>query len=259
MLHVISPAKTLDFETAPAIDDHSQPQFLDHSQELITQLRALTPADISSLMDISDKLGELNAQRFKDWQLPFSPRNAKQAVLAFKGDVYTGMQAELFSKKDFSFAQQHLRILSGLYGLLRPLDLIQPYRLEMGTGFANARGKNLYHFWGDIITEQLNRELKTRKEKVLVNLASTEYWSSVSTKKLDAEVITPVFKDRKNGQYKIISFFAKKARGMMSAYIIQQQLNNSEAIKDFNTAGYAFNEAMSSAREWVFTREEQAA
>ncbi len=259
MLHVISPAKTLDFETAPAIDDHSQPQFLEHSQELIDQLRQLKPADVSSLMAISEKLGELNAQRFQDWQLPFSPRNAKQAVLAFKGDVYTGMQAELFSKKDFSFAQKHLRILSGLYGLLRPLDLIQPYRLEMGTGFANTRGKNLYHFWGDIITDQLNDELKSRKEKVLVNLASTEYWSSVSSKKLDAEVITPVFKDRKNGQYKIISFFAKKARGMMSAYIIQQQLKSSEAIKDFNTAGYTFNEAMSSAREWVFTREEQAA
>lgn len=259
MLHVISPAKTLDFDTAPAIDTHSQPQFLEHSQELIGQLRTLKPADISSLMDISDKLGELNARRFQEWHLPFSPRNAKQAVLAFKGDVYTGMQAELFSQKDFTFAQQHLRILSGLYGLLRPLDLIQPYRLEMGTGFANARGKNLYHFWGDIITNQLNSELKSRKEKVLVNLASTEYWSSVSTKKLDAEVITPAFKDRKNGQYKIISFFAKKARGMMSAYIIQQQLKDSESIKDFNTAGYTFNETMSSAREWVFTREEQAA
>lgn len=257
MLHVISPAKTLDFETAPAIADHSQPQFLDHSQELIDQLRRLNPADVSSLMDISDKLGELNARRFRDWQQPFSPRNAKQAVLAFKGDVYTGMQAELFSKKDFAFAQQHLRILSGLYGLLRPLDLIQPYRLEMGTGFANRRGKNLYHFWGDTITDQLNNELKSRQEKVLVNLASTEYWSAVNTKKLDAEVITPVFKDRKNGQYKIISFFAKKARGMMSAYIIQQQLDNTAAIKGFTTAGYRFNEAMSSATEWVFTREEQ--
>lgn len=257
MLHVISPAKTLDFESAPAIDDHSQPQFLEHSQELVGQLRKLKPADVSSLMDISEKLGELNARRFQDWQLPFSPRNAKQAVLAFKGDVYTGMQAELFSKKDFTFAQQHLRILSGLYGLLRPLDLIQPYRLEMGTGFANKRGKNLYHFWGDIITDQLNSELKSRKEKVLVNLASTEYWSSVTPKKLDAEVITPVFKDRKNGQYKIISFFAKKARGMMSAYIIQQQLKNSEALKHFDIAGYRFNEAMSTGTEWVFTREEQ--
>lgn len=258
MLHVISPAKTLDFETAPAINDHTQPQFLQHSQELIEQLRQLTPYDVSSLMGISEKLGELNAQRFQEWQLPFSPRNAKQAVLAFKGDVYTGMQAELFSKKDFTFAQQHLRILSGLYGLLRPLDLIQPYRLEMGTGFANARGKNLYHFWGDILTGQLNSELKNRKEKKVVNLASTEYWSAVNPRKLDADVITPIFKDQKNGQYKIISFFAKKARGMMSAYIIQQQLKHAEAIKEFTTAGYRFNESLSTASDWVFTRAEQA-
>lgn len=256
MLHVISPAKTLDFDTAPAIADYTQPQFLEHSQELINQVRQLKPADISSLMNISDKLGELNAQRFHDWQLPFNPQNAKQAVLAFKGDVYTGMQAELFSKKDFKFAHEHLRILSGLYGLLRPLDLIQPYRLEMGTGLVNARGKNLYQFWGDIITDALNRELKQRKERVLVNLASNEYWGAVDGKKLDAEIITPVFKDAKNGQYKIISFFAKKARGMMSAYIIQNQVKHSEALKDFNTAGYTFDESLSSAREWVFTREE---
>ncbi len=256
MLHVISPAKTLDFDTAPAIADYTEPQFLAHSEALIRQLRTLTPAEVSSLMHISDKLGELNAQRFTDWQLPFTPQNAKQALLAFKGDVYTGMQAELFSKKDFKFAQQHLRILSGLYGLLRPLDLIQPYRLEMGTALANARGKNLYHFWGDTITDALNQTLKGRREKVLVNLASNEYWSAVNAKKLDAQVITPVFKDAKNGQYKIISFFAKKARGMMSAYIIQNQLNTSEGLKDFNTAGYQFNEALSSPSEWVFTREE---
>lgn len=256
MLHVISPAKTLDFDTAPAIADYTEPQFLAHSEALIRQLRTLTPAEVSSLMHISDKLGELNAQRFTDWQLPFTPQNAKQALLAFKGDVYTGMQAELFSKKDFKFAQQHLRILSGLYGLLRPLDLIQPYRLEMGTALENARGKNLYHFWGDTLTDALNQTLKGRREKVLVNLASNEYWSAVNAKKLDAQVITPVFKDAKNGQYKIISFFAKKARGMMSAYIIQNQLNNSEGLKDFNTAGYQFNEALSSPSEWVFTREE---
>lgn len=256
MLHVISPAKTLDFDTAPAIADYTEPQFLAHSEALIRQLRTLTPAEVSSLMHISDKLGELNAQRFTDWQLPFTPQNAKQSLLAFKGDVYTGMQAELFSKKDFKFAQQHLRILSGLYGLLRPLDLIQPYRLEMGTALENARGKNLYHFWGDTITDALNQTLQGRREKVLVNLASNEYWSAVNAKKLDAQVITPVFKDAKNGQYKIISFFAKKARGMMSAYIIQNHLNNSEGLKDFNTAGYQFNEALSSPSEWVFTREE---
>lgn len=256
MLHVISPAKTLDFDNAPAIADYTEPQFLEHSGELVSQLRGLNAADVSQLMHISGKLGELNAQRFKEWQLPFTPQNAKQAVLAFKGDVYTGMQAELFSKKDFKFAQRHLRILSGLYGLLRPLDLIQPYRLEMGTALGNARGKNLYQFWGDIITDELNKELKGRKEKVLVNLASNEYWSAVNPKKLDAQIITPVFKDEKNGEYKIISFFAKKARGMMSAFIIQHQLKNSAALRDFATAGYVFNEAMSSATEWVFTRGE---
>lgn len=256
MLHVISPAKTLDFESAPAISDYSQPQFLEQSRELIDQLRQLQPAEVASLMHISDKLGELNAQRFSDWQLPFTPRNAKQAVLAFKGDVYTGMQAELFSQQDFAFAQEHLRILSGLYGLLRPLDLIRAYRLEMGTSFANHRGKNLYQFWGDTLTQQLNRDLENRSEKILVNLASTEYWGAVNPKKLAARVITPVFKDRKNGHYKIISFFAKKARGMMSAYIIQQRLDRVEGLREFDTAGYRYNDSLSTDSEWVFTREE---
>ncbi len=207
-------------------------------------------------MSISEKLGQLNAQRFLEWRAPFTPANAKQAVLAFKGDVYTGMAAENYGTNDFEFAQQHLRILSGLYGLLRPLDLIQPYRLEMGTGFANPRGKNLYHFWGDIITNQLNAELEQQRERVLVNLASTEYWGAVNPKKLQAEVITPVFKDQKNGQYKIISFFAKKARGMMSAYIVQNQLTAAEQLKGFDSAGYRYNKAMSSPTEWVFTRAE---
>jgi cytoplasmic iron level regulating protein YaaA (DUF328/UPF0246 family) len=256
MLHLISPAKTLDFETPPVINAQTQPQFLEHSQELIKDLRELSPAQVSKLMSISEKLGELNAQRFLEWRLPFTPDNAKQAVLAFKGDVYTGMEAETFSKSDFEFAQKHLRILSGLYGLLRPLDLIQPYRLEMGTAFANARGKNLYQFWGDIITDHLNRELDTQKERVVVNLASTEYWGAVNTKKLHAEVITPVFKDCKNGQYKIISFFAKKARGMMSAYIIRNRLKKVEDIKAFDVAGYRYDERSSSPKEWVFLRDE---
>src|SRR5690606_10172604 len=254
MLHVISPAKTLDFETPPSTAIYTQPQFLSHSQELIAELRELQPHEVSTLMSISEKLGLLNAQRFLEWHTPFTPANAKQAVLAFKGDVYTGMAAETYSAGDFEFAQQHLRILSGLYGLLRPLDLIQPYRLEMGTSFANQRGKNLYHFWGDILTDHLNKELESQRERVLVNLASTEYWGAVNTKKLHAEVITPVFKDQKNGKYKIISFFAKKARGMMSAYIVQNQLSKVEDLKGFDTAGYSYNEAMSSPKEWVFTR-----
>lgn len=256
MLHVISPAKTLDFETPPPTSIYTQPQFLDHSHELIRDLRELQPAQVSKLMSISEKLGQLNAQRFLEWQTPFTPTNAKQAVLAFKGDVYTGMAAENYSAQDFEFAQQHLRILSGLYGLLRPLDLIQPYRLEMGTGFANKRGKNLYHFWSDILTDHLNKELESQRERVLVNLASTEYWSAVNTKKLHAEIITPVFKDQKNGQYKIISFFAKKARGMMSAYLVKNQLTDAEQLKNFDSAGYNYNEAMSSPKEWVFTRAE---
>lgn len=255
MLHVISPAKTLDFDTPPTTERHSQPRFLDHSQELIEQLRKLSPVQVSKLMSISDKLGDLNARRFLEWQLPFTPLNAKQAVLAFKGDVYTGMEADTFAPADLDQAQSRLRILSGLYGLLRPLDLIQPYRLEMGTGFANKRGKNLYHFWGDLITDQLNAELAERSDKQLVNLASNEYWGAVNTKKLNVEVITPVFKDRKNGQYKIISFFAKKARGMMSAYIVRNRLEYAEQLKDFDTGGYAYNPAMSSPSEWVFTRE----
>ncbi len=255
MLHVISPAKTLDFDTPPTTKSHSQPRFLEHSQELIEQLRKLSPVQVSSLMHISDKLGDLNARRFLEWQLPFTPANAKQALLAFKGDVYTGMEAETFAQADLDQAQSRLRILSGLYGLLRPLDLIQPYRLEMGTGFANKRGKNLYQFWGDLITDQLNAELAERGDQQLINLASNEYWGAVNTKKLAAEVITPVFKDRKNGQYKIISFFAKKARGMMSAFIVRNRLEQAEQLKDFDSGGYAYNPAMSSANEWVFTRE----
>ena len=256
MLHVISPAKTLDFDTPPTTAKHTQAQFLEQSQALIEQLRPLSPRQLSELMGISDKLGELNAQRFLNWQLPFTPSNAKQALLAFKGDVYTGMEPEAFSEPDLAWAQQRLRILSGLYGLLRPLDLIQPYRLEMGTGFANNRGKNLYQFWGSQLTEQLNRELAQAPEPVLVNLASNEYWGAVQPGQLKGEVITPVFKDAKNGQYKIISFFAKKARGMMSAFIVRNRIERVEQLKEFDTAGYSYNPAMSSAREWVFTRAE---
>lgn len=254
MLLLISPAKTLDFETPPITNVATQPEFLQHSQLLINELKKLSPDAVADLMGISEKLGELNAQRFLNWHLPFTAKNAKQAVLAFKGDVYTGMCAENFNKQDFTFAQKHLRILSGLYGLLKPLDLIQPYRLEMGTAFKNARGKNLYEFWGDTLTDQINQELVHIKKNVVVNLASNEYFKAVNTRRLNAEIITPVFKDWKNGQYKIISFFAKKARGIMSSYIIQQKLKNSEAMKEFTLGGYVYNERMSSAREWVFTR-----
>ena len=259
MLMVISPAKTLDFETPAVTDVHTTPVFLNEAQTLIKQLRELSPPQVSELMGISDKLGQLNFGRYQDWKRPFTQKNAKQAVLAFKGDVYTGLDAEALTEKQLQWAQDHLRMLSGLYGLLRPLDLMQAYRLEMGTKFSNAGGKDLYAFWGDKITSALNAELAKDKTPVLVNLASNEYFKSVQVKQLNAEVITPVFKDwkgGKGGKYKIISFYAKKARGLMSAYIIKNRIKNVEKIKQFDVAGYQYNEAMSSASEWVFTREE---
>ncbi|UBX47538.1 peroxide stress protein YaaA [Providencia alcalifaciens] len=258
MLITISPAKTLDYESPLTIDTFTQPELLSESEKLIKACRKLTPADIASLMKISDKLAGLNAARFGEWQPNFSPDNARQAILAFKGDVYTGMQAETFSPADFEFAQQHLRMLSGLYGVLRPLDLMQPYRLEMGIRLKNSRGKDLYEFWGDIITQHLNKALAAQGDNILVNLASDEYFKSVNTKKLDAEIIKPVFLDEKNGKYKVISFYAKKARGLMSRFIIQNKLTKSEQLSDFNLEGYQFDQAQSKGNELVFTRPEQA-
>ncbi|MAZ90191.1 MAG: peroxide stress protein YaaA [Cellvibrionaceae bacterium] len=255
MLLVISPAKNLDFDSPSKTQQKSTPDFLEEAQLLIDELRHLAPQDISALMSISDKLGVLNYDRFQQWATPFTEDNAKQAVLAFNGDVYTGLDAESFSAAEFKFAQKHLRILSGLYGLLRPLDLMQAYRLEMGTKFNNQRGKNLYEFWGNLITEALNKQLKSLKTDVLVNLASNEYFKSVKPKGLNANIITPVFKDWKGDKYKIISFYAKKARGLMCAYAINHKITNVEDLKKFDSEGYAFNEAMSSDKEWVFTRQ----
>lgn len=255
MLVVISPAKTLDFETPARTNIASTPKFLEDAQVLVERMRELAPADIAKLMKISDKLAVLNSTRYETWSLPFTPENAKQALLAFKGDVYTGLDAETLSPQQDDYAQQHLRILSGLYGLVKPLDLIQPYRLEMGTKLSNARGKDLYQFWGDKITDSLNNELA--QNDVLINLASNEYFKSVQPKKLNARIITPVFKDTKNGVQKIISFYAKKARGLMVRYMIDNQIDNADALKDFNVAGYQFEASKSSANEWVFTRPEQ--
>ncbi|WP_347329913.1 peroxide stress protein YaaA [Marinimicrobium locisalis] len=255
MLMLISPAKTLDFETAPVTDKATQPDFLDESRELISTLRDLAPQDVSELMGISDKLGQLNYDRYQQWHTPFTPDNAKQAALAFKGDVYTGLDAERFKAGDFTFAQKHLRILSGLYGLLRPLDLIQPYRLEMGTRLKNQRGANLYNFWGERLTAAINEQLNTLKQPAVVNLASNEYFKAVQPKALAAPVITPVFKDWKNGQYKIISFYAKKARGLMAAYAIENRIKNAEGLKAFDREGYRFNSELSSDKQWVFTRD----
>lgn len=256
MLLVISPAKTLDFESPWRQDHTTEPAFLPRSAELMAELRKLSPHAISALMHVSDKLGTLNFDRFQQWSLPFDASNAKPALLTFKGDVYTGMQAENFNKKAVNFAQQHLRILSGLYGLLRPLDLMQPYRLEMGTGFANRQGKDLYCFWGDELTNALNEQLVSTKSRYLINLASNEYFRAVKTKQLTVPVITPVFKDGKSGRYKIISFFAKKARGMMAAYIIENQLKDVQALKDFASEGYCFDANSSTETEWVFLRPE---
>lgn len=258
MLITISPAKTLDYESPLATQQFTQPELLSESQKLINVCRKLTPADIASLMKISDKLAGLNAARFAEWHADFTPENARQAILAFKGDVYTGMQAETFSQNDFEFAQSHLRILSGLYGVLRPLDLMQPYRLEMGIRLKNTRGKDLYEFWGDIITKQLNHVLAEQKDPILVNLASDEYFKSVNTKKLDGQIIKPIFLDEKNGKYKVISFYAKKARGLMSRFIIQNKLTKTDQLADFNLEGYQFDESQSKGNELIFTRPEQA-
>jgi cytoplasmic iron level regulating protein YaaA (DUF328/UPF0246 family) len=254
ILTIISPAKKLDYDQVPQPLEHSQPEFLDHASELLQDLKSLSPQEISSLMGLSDKLGALNYERYQAWQRPFSPENAKQALLAFKGDVYQGLDAESMDAEDLAWAQNNLRILSGLYGLLRPLDLMQPYRLEMGTKFANQRGTDLYAFWGDLITRKINQHLEGSKEPVLLNLASNEYFKSVHPEKINAPIITPVFMDKKDDKYKIISFFAKKARGLMSAYIIKNRITDVERIKDFDSAGYSYNAAMSEGNKWVFTR-----
>lgn len=256
MLLVVSPAKNLDYDSELATQTYTQPELLEHSQQLIERCVKLSPVDISNLMGISDKLAGLNAARFGQWSQPFTTDNARQAVLAFNGDVYTGLDAASFSEQDFSFAQKHMRILSGLYGLLKPLDLMQAYRLEMGTKLDNSRGSNLYQFWGELITDKLNQALKEQGDEVLINLASNEYFKSVKKKSLNAEIITPAFKDWKNDQYKMISFFAKKARGLMARYIIQNQLTSIEQLKSFDLGGYQYNESLSKGNDWVFTRKE---
>jgi len=254
MLIVVSPAKTLDYETPPKTKKFTLPSYLDDSQILIDRLREFSALDIAELMKVSSKIAELNFERYDTWQAEFSPENAKQAILAFKGDVYTGLDANSFSADDFKFAQNHLRMLSGLYGFLRPLDLMQPYRLEMGTRLQNVRGKNLYEFWGTKISEGLNQQLKKIKSNTLINLASNEYFKAVKPAALNAEIITPAFKEYKNGQYKMIGIYAKRARGLMSRYIIQNRLSDVDDIQQFDVDGYKFNPQMSDDKTWVFTR-----
>jgi hypothetical protein len=252
MLIVLSPAKSLDLDTPSTTPQHTTPDFIDNAAELVKVLRGYSPAQVAELMDLSDTLSVLNVTRYADWHPDHS--KGRQAIMAFNGDVYAGLDARSLAPGALSYAQRHVRILSGLYGLLRPLDLIHPYRLEMGTRLATARGKDLYAFWGDAITEALNRQLDETGSTALVDLASEEYFKSVKPKKLAAPVIYPVFEDWKNGRYKIISFFAKRARGMMARYAAEHGITDPEQLKDFDVDGYAFEPAASSEREWVFRR-----
>jgi cytoplasmic iron level regulating protein YaaA (DUF328/UPF0246 family) len=254
MLVVVSPAKTLDFETPTTTETYTLPEYLDDSQELINRLRRFSSLDIAELMKVSKKIADLNFNRYEAWQRDFTPHNARQAALAFKGDVYTGLSADSFKEKDFKFAQKHLRILSGLYGLLRPLDLMQAYRLEMGTRLQTDRGKNLYEFWGSRITDGLNKQLNKIKSNHLINLASAEYFKSVKPKELNAEIIIPEFREYKAGDYKMIGIYAKKARGMLSRYIIENQLTDPDDIRSFSSDGYKYNKSQSKGNKWVFTR-----
>ncbi len=257
MLILLSPAKSLDTEAPLLTTKATQPRLASHSAQLIDELKALSAEDVGTLMRISPKLAELNHARFQNYQPKFTAQNSRQAILAFTGDVYQGMALADWSPEDFAAAQQQIRILSGLYGVLRPLDRMQPYRLEMGTKFNNARGTNLYQFWGSTITELLNKDLKASGSDLVVNLASNEYFSSVKPKELQGQLITPVFKDEKNGTYKIISFYAKKARGMMADFIVRNQAQTVEDLKAFNTGGYQFNADASDANTLVFLRAEQ--
>ncbi len=258
MLIVISPAKTLDFETPPKVPTFTIPDFLDDSAELIDELRSYEPYRLGDLMGISPKLADLNSNRYHNWSLPFTADNAKQSVLAFKGDVYAGLDADNLDVDDLQFAQAHLRILSGLYGVLKPLDLMQPYRLEMGTKLKNRRGKDLYDFWDDRINKILNDELAGQDSPVLVNLASNEYFKSVQPESLNARIVTPTFKEARNGDYKFISFTAKKARGLMSRYIIRNRLAEPDDLRGFDLEGYRYNDTLSDTDSPVFTRSSKA-
>lgn len=252
MLIVVSPAKKLDFEHFAPTDEFTTPKYLDKSNALIKELKRLSSEEIGKLMKLSSNLSELNYTRYHNFKTPFSLKNAKQAAYAFKGDTYVGLDFESFNKTQIKYAQKHLRILSGLYGLLKPLDLIQPYRLEMGTRFSALGKKNLYGVWKEELTTDLNSELK--KEKILVNLASKEYFSAIDFKKIDAEIITPIFMEEKNGQYKMISFNAKRARGMMSQYILKNKICHIDDLKEFDMDNYKFNRKLSEINELVFTR-----
>lgn len=259
MLIVVSPAKTLDYESALPDVEATQPRMLDDSAELIDRARSLAPQDVAQLMKVSDKIAHLNVERFAQWQRPFNADNARPAVFAFKGDVYTGLDIGSFDQAALDRAQQRLRMLSGLYGVLRPLDLMQPYRLEMGTKLDNARGKDLYAFWGQRITDQINQDMAAADTDVLLNLASNEYFKSVHGKAVKGRIIEPVFHDEKNGKYKIISFYAKKARGLMAAWCLRNNITKPEQLIDFDVAGYCYDPQGSTPDKPLFKRPENVA
>ena len=254
MLMLLSPAKTLDYASPLLTNTHSLPDFIPRSAELIGLLRQLSPSEVGSLMQISDPLAQLNAQRYADWSKKFNFNNARQALLAFNGDVYEGLDAASLRETQLAWAQDHLRILSGLYGVLRPLDLMQPYRLEMGTRLGNAHGKDLYAFWGERVTHAINAALAQHPAPALINLASEEYFKVVKPALLTVPVITPVFEDWKGGKYKIISFYAKRARGLMARFAIDKKITKPAQLKKFDREGYAFDAAHSSPSSWVFRR-----
>ena len=254
MIIVISPAKSLYDHCPIHIEKHTEIDFLPEAEKIVSVMKKKKPDQLAKLMSISPKLAELNFQRFQAWSPAFTPENSWQSVLMFNGDVYQGLKAETFNESEFEIAQQKLRILSGVYGLLKPLDLIQPYRLEMGTNVSVARKKNLYDFWKTKITAKLNDELSLNDQKILINLASNEYFSAIDTKKLKARIITPSFKENKNGKYQMVSFFAKRARGLMSRFIIQNNISDSEELKAFDWEGYYFNNQLSGENDWVFTQ-----
>ncbi|MEY4077232.1 MAG: hypothetical protein RIQ69_1602 [Pseudomonadota bacterium] len=259
MLLLLSPAKSLNYDSPAEGVPHTLPQFVSQSAELIEVLKHKTPTQISELMDLSDNLAALNVARYEAWRPKFTAKNSKQAVLAFNGDVYDGLEAKSLKPKDLEWAQEHVCILSGLYGVLRPLDWMQPYRLEMGTALTNLRGKNLYQFWGASIAEHLNAQLAKDKTPVVINLASQEYFKAVDQKVLKARVIECVFEEYKGGKYKVISFFAKRARGLLARYAIQKHIQIPEKLKEFNLEGYAYAASESGANRWVFRRREKGA
>ena len=258
MLTLISPAKTLDYESPVKIADWTEPRFQDDSLQLIDKLKPLSKKRVAGLMSLSDKLAALNVERYRSYDEKFTPENSRQSIFAFKGDVYIGLDAQSLTKPDLKFAQKQLRIISGLYGLLRPFDLMQPYRLEMGTDLKNKRGKNLYEFWGDQLTDSVNQELEAGSGKFVVNLASKEYFGAIQPKRLQGELISPVFLDQKNGDYKIISFFAKKARGSMARFIIKERVKTIKKLEQFSEDGYRFDPTRSEAGKPVFIRDELA-